>query len=103
MHLVQQNIDLVNQSKVLPMNLSSLVSGKKPDVGGTLSAIFAIKTSHYDSCFVFLMYNLPMSIVKDFPWTGSYLNLEIKKKLNYNDFYGKPYLKYFKYERNAEY
>ena len=30
------------------------------------------------------------------------MNLEIKERLNFNDFYLKQYLKYFKYEQNTQ-
>ena len=57
----------------------------------TLSAIFAIKTPRCDCCFVPVMWLIYMTFkwvpLIIFPWTQSNLNLEIKKRLNFDDFF----------------
>ena len=64
--------------------------GRKIEIEGMLSAIFVIKTPRCDYCFVSLMKLTYMTFkwvsLSIFPWTGSNLNLEMKKSLNFNDF-----------------
>ena len=69
---------------------SNLRRLRKLEIEGMLSAIFVIKTPRCDYCFVSLMKLTYMTFkwvsLSIFPWTGSNLNLEIKKSLNFNDF-----------------
>ena len=68
----------------------SCVRANKFEKEGTLSAISVIKTPRYDCCFVspnvVNFYDLTWVSLSIFTWTRSNLDLEIKKRLNFNDF-----------------
>ena len=63
---------------------------RKPEIEGALSAIFVIKAPRYDCSFVSLMQLIYVTFkwvsLSIFPWTRLNLNLEIKRRLNFNDF-----------------
>ena len=83
----KSNLNLLQLQRISNIDVSD--RAKKLKIEGTPSAVFAIETPHYNSCFMSPMLFIFMSIkwvsLSIFPWTHSNLNLEIKKCLNFKD------------------
>ena len=72
-------------SSCISFNPTSHLKTRKLQTEGTSSAIFVIKTPCYDCCVPNVVYFYDHQICIIFPWTQWNLNLEIKRKLNFND------------------